>query len=517
MGRPAYLTLIGALPVFFALLFAGLGRLIRSFPQLINIPRRHYWLAPERRDATVAVIRGRLVWLLCLETIFFGGLHALVVAANQTHPPRLPMGGLLALIIVFFLGLMIWIVTFLTRLAETDIDRPLPARPAPSVAAAAEPKILLSAAAFIFGCLSGIIPTIFYWLAPWLVPWLSPAGQEVMLGLTLVTAILAIVLGSAARASWWGRCALLVGGLNLGIWVVMLFASLLSPHTNRPASVQGADQSRFGPVVERVVTSMPWSPAVAPGSKPDLQQILSEAHDLASRGLYEEALQRHLWFHHHALEFGPAFTGVRLSFALSYWADLGRRYPKAKQALIEVRNHDVQELSAGRGDFPLFMEVDAINRYLQAGDASFDLFKTLASVDQELARRCYPLLEERLVARSEYEVCLGYIGDPQARFESLRQNYETTRELPGERPKSQQDQLRDLAKETFVTSACRLIEILIATGRKPEAEKIGDQAVAILDDSRLKSAVTDAERKISSKPSSSPIPSPGAKPGPDGR
>jgi hypothetical protein len=41
-----------------------------------------------------------------------------------------------------------------------------------------------------------------------------------------------------------------------------------------------------------------------------------------------------------------------------------------------------------------------------------------------------------------------------------------------------------------------LIEALVGTGRKPDAEKVRDQAVAILDNPRLKSAVGDAEVRV---------------------
>jgi hypothetical protein len=40
-----------------------------------------------------------------------------------------------------------------------------------------------------------------------------------------------------------------------------------------------------------------------------------------------------------------------------------------------------------------------------------------------------------------------------------------------------------------------LIEILVAAGHKADAEKIRDQAVAILPDERLKSAMVDAEAR----------------------
>jgi ElaB/YqjD/DUF883 family membrane-anchored ribosome-binding protein len=48
----------------------------------------------------------------------------------------------------------------------------------------------------------------------------------------------------------------------------------------------------------------------------------------------------------------------------------------------------------------------------------------------------------------------------------------------------------------FVNGTRYIIEILAGTGNKSEAEKIRDQAVAVLDDPRLKSAIGDAEEKI---------------------
>ena len=51
-------------------------------------------------------------------------------------------------------------------------------------------------------------------------------------------------------------------------------------------------------------------------------------------------------------------------------------------------------------------------------------------------------------------------------------------------------------EDRFVGQTRQLIEILIGTGHKADAEKIRDQAVAVLDDERLKSAVTDAEKRI---------------------
>jgi len=56
--------------------------------------------------------------------------------------------------------------------------------------------------------------------------------------------------------------------------------------------------------------------------------------------------------------------------------------------------------------------------------------------------------------------------------------------------------MKKSGEDRFVGQTRQWIEILIGTGHKADAEKIRDQAVAILDDPRLKSAVSDAEEKI---------------------
>jgi hypothetical protein len=53
-----------------------------------------------------------------------------------------------------------------------------------------------------------------------------------------------------------------------------------------------------------------------------------------------------------------------------------------------------------------------------------------------------------------------------------------------------------MATNDFVGQMCVLVEILVATGHQADAEKIQAEAVSILDDARLHSAVSDAEEKI---------------------
>jgi hypothetical protein len=62
---------------------------------------------------------------------------------------------------------------------------------------------------------------------------------------------------------------------------------------------------------------------------------MKQAREFAAGGLWEEALEKQLWFHNHAFH-EPALAGVWLSFALADWVSLGECYPPARQSM----NHD---------------------------------------------------------------------------------------------------------------------------------------------------------------------------------
>jgi predicted Ser/Thr protein kinase len=147
-------------------------------------------------------------------------------------------------------------------------------------------------------------------------------------------------------------------------------------------------------------TRLEWSPTLALPEKLDVLQIYSDAKDLQHRGQYEDALQRHLWLHAHGLEHSPHSSAVRLSFWLADWVELARRYPKAKQALLDIRDQKSRELAAGRGHWDQFHDVESINSYLQDDAATLALFKQVQQSDPQLAERCKSLVEEVLARAS---------------------------------------------------------------------------------------------------------------------
>jgi hypothetical protein len=224
----------------------------------------------------------------------------------------------------------------------------------------------------------------------------------------------------------------------------------------------------------------------------DPSAVLHEAVSLMRQGRYAEALQKHLWFHDHALEYRPSLGGVRLSFALGYWLELAQVYPDAMQALTAVRDRKAQALSEGRGSFELFHDVAAINRCLSEDAETVALFKRLHQADPEVAGRCYHVAEKYLVAHREYETCAAYIPDPVGSFEGIRQRRQVQLEVADENPALGGSHLRDFTEARFADAVGRLVEILAGVGRRQDAERVRELALAVSASTAVRAALEDA-------------------------
>ncbi len=110
VAREAYVAmLLGSAVLLPALVIGLLWLAVRRFPRLINLPNRDYWLADERRGATVEFLAARAAWLAALLALLALSLHLLVLRANHLDPIRLDPIGLLAVIVSFVVALGSWL------------------------------------------------------------------------------------------------------------------------------------------------------------------------------------------------------------------------------------------------------------------------------------------------------------------------------------------------------------------------------------------------------------------------
>jgi len=116
MPRGQFVGFMLALVLAVPALIYFLGRLATRLPApWLNLPNKQYWLAPERRAATLQSLGGFGAWaayatlgVLCLA-------HWLVVQANLERPPRLEPAPLVGVLALFFVALFAGMALVLRR------------------------------------------------------------------------------------------------------------------------------------------------------------------------------------------------------------------------------------------------------------------------------------------------------------------------------------------------------------------------------------------------------------------
>ncbi|MDB6021394.1 MAG: hypothetical protein JWQ04_1251 [Pedosphaera sp.] len=220
----------------------------------------------------------------------------------------------------------------------------------------------------------------------------------------------------------------------------------------------------------------------------DPGEVLSEAKQDAVDGNFEQALNKHIWFHEHSLDKDPSYYGVRLSFALSDWMELGKKYPKALEELKKIRDKDTALLAGGQGNEALFHDVEAINKQLGETDATVDLFKQIDQARPEFAASIYYLAEEALITAGKYPLAKKYLGNPQDQFATARRNYESGLQFSAVQAKDS-DVSRHAFETIFTEKVVRLITVLDKTGDHKQALEIQSQALKLLNSGAIKAAI----------------------------
>lgn len=118
MARGTHTALHVATVLFVAALFQGLVMLNARLPkEYINIPRRDFWLAPERAAATHAWLADMLLALGCALVVFFMAVFRLIHRANLEPDPQLDLAiwGYAAALLVVVGAVLVSIVTRFSR------------------------------------------------------------------------------------------------------------------------------------------------------------------------------------------------------------------------------------------------------------------------------------------------------------------------------------------------------------------------------------------------------------------
>ena len=123
LRRAIYLRITFGMVLLPPIFLVVLPRLSLRNPKVrINVPNRDYWLAPKRRERTVAIIAQQCTYFGVMLLLFLCYAHWLVVRANAIVPPRLSSGWILAGLAVFLGFTVRWATRMIGRFRRTEDD-----------------------------------------------------------------------------------------------------------------------------------------------------------------------------------------------------------------------------------------------------------------------------------------------------------------------------------------------------------------------------------------------------------
>jgi uncharacterized membrane protein len=116
MDRSSYMLFVSGMGSLGILVFVALGFVMRFLPgNLVNIPRRDYWLTPERRAETMNYLCGQMLWFACLLCCLFIAVDISTIHANKLAPPHLPTAEFITIIGCFVAGTIVWSISFVSH------------------------------------------------------------------------------------------------------------------------------------------------------------------------------------------------------------------------------------------------------------------------------------------------------------------------------------------------------------------------------------------------------------------
>src|SRR5664279_3219394 len=116
MGKGMYIAVMLAVVVAVPALVGMSGQLVRVLPvQLVNLPNKQYWLAPERRAATIESLSSVSAVFSLALVVFLCFVHWLVVQANAVQPAKLREGPLFMGLAVFSVATVLWLVVLFRK------------------------------------------------------------------------------------------------------------------------------------------------------------------------------------------------------------------------------------------------------------------------------------------------------------------------------------------------------------------------------------------------------------------
>ena len=82
MSKSGYVTAMLGMHIGLPAFMVVIAWLSKGHDSLLNLPNKNYWLAPQRREATLKVTEAVIVWMTVATQLFLLGITQLTFVAN---------------------------------------------------------------------------------------------------------------------------------------------------------------------------------------------------------------------------------------------------------------------------------------------------------------------------------------------------------------------------------------------------------------------------------------------------
>ncbi len=204
-------------------------------------------------------------------------------------------------------------------------------------------------------------------------------------------------------------------------------------------------------------------------------RILTEARQAFGARDYPRALELYEWFFDHALDDPKSgLSGVRLSYCLDGWMQLGQVFEPARVKLEQRRLQSIQDLERTRKS-DKFHEFMAICEFTGVPHLAVDQFLEYHRSDRELASIVFGYAKDKLVASEQWQVCSAYIHDADHDYAIALQVFDASARIYRENP-SFGDEFEQVYKNRHINEVTNLVAILTHARRFDDAQRICELA-----------------------------------------
>ena len=122
--KPAFFTVFVGVSVLAAVIGFGIPRIISAMPpQLINLPNKQYWLAPDRLAETQALLNNYFAWFGCAVFLVIILTFDYAIQSNLRSENRPDISRMWYILAGFLAFVAVWIIRLLTRFLRTPQEK----------------------------------------------------------------------------------------------------------------------------------------------------------------------------------------------------------------------------------------------------------------------------------------------------------------------------------------------------------------------------------------------------------